>query len=263
MTRSGPVLAWETMLDLGDGPAPLRDRLDRAIRDAVHSGRLPPGALLPPSRTLAETLGVSRWVVTETYGQLVAEGFLEATTGSGTRVPAGRRHPLAPPHPHDALAADHAPRAPQLRAEYRRPRFDLGPGVPDLRHVPRARWAAAVRRALDRLPDAEFAVVDRLGHPLARIAVADYLSRSRRASATPDDIVITHGATDGMAGVVAGLRAAGHTALLVEDPSWSRLREIAAAAGLTPVPVPVDDSGVDVDALIDAARRTGARAALI
>lgn len=263
MTRSGPALAWETMLDLGDGPAPLRDRLDRAIRDAVHSGRLPPGALLPPSRTLAETLGVSRWVVTETYGQLVAEGFLEATTGSGTRVPAGLRHPLAPPHLHDPHAADPAPRVVQLRAEYRRPRLDLGPGVPDLRHVPRARWAAAVRRALDRLPDAEFTVVDRLGHPLARIAVADYLSRSRRASATPDDIVITHGATDGMAGVVAGLRAAGHTALLVEDPSWSRLREIAAAAGLTPVPVPVDDSGIDVDAVVDAARRTGARAALI
>ncbi|MFB6610744.1 PLP-dependent aminotransferase family protein [Agromyces sp. NPDC056379] len=266
MSRSGPVLAWETMLDLGDGPAPLRDRLDRAIRDAVHSGRLPPGALLPPSRTLAETLGVSRWVVTETYGQLVAEGFLEATTGSGTRVPAGRRHPIASPRSHDSHtshAADLAPPVVRLRAEYRRPRLDLGPGVPDLRHVPRARWAAAVRRGLDRLPDAEFAVVDRLGHPLARIAVAEYLSRSRRASATPDDIVITHGATDGMAGVVAGLRAAGHTALLVEDPSWSRLREIAAAAGLTPVPVPVDDSGIDVDAVVEAARRTGARAALI
>ncbi|WP_082571484.1 MocR-like pyridoxine biosynthesis transcription factor PdxR [Agromyces sp. Root1464] len=273
MTRSGPALAWETLLDLGPGsdpgsdpgsaPAPLRDRLERAIRDAVHSGRLPPGAGLPPSRTLAETLGVSRWVVTETYGQLVAEGFLEATVGSGTRVPAGGRHPLAPPGVDEVRAADGEPGAVPPRAEYRRPRLDLGPGVPDLRHVPRARWAGAVRRALDRLPDAEFTVVDRLGHPLARTAVADYLSRSRRAIVAPDDVVITHGATDGMAGVVAGLRAAGHTALLVEDPSWSRLREIAAAAGVTPVPVPVDASGIDVDALVDAAERTGARAALI
>lgn len=273
MTRSGPALAWETLLDLGPGsdpgsdpgsaPAPLRDRLERAIRDAVHSGRLPPGAGLPPSRTLAETLGVSRWVVTETYGQLVAEGFLEATVGSGTRVPAGGRHPLAPSGVHEVRAANDEQGAVPLRFEYRRPRLDLGPGVPDLRHVPRARWAGAVRRALDRLPDAEFTVVDRLGHPLARTAVADYLSRSRRAIVAPDDVVITHGATDGMAGVVAGLRAAGHTALLVEDPSWSRLREIAAAAGVTPVPVPVDASGIDVDALVDAAERTGARAALI
>jgi len=60
----GPALAWETLLDLGSGPAPLRDRLERAIREAVATGRAPAGAALPPSRALAETLGVSRWVVT-------------------------------------------------------------------------------------------------------------------------------------------------------------------------------------------------------
>ena len=264
-TAPAPALAWETLLDLGDGASPLRDRLERAIRDAVHSGRVPAGAALPPSRSLAETLGVSRWVVTETYGQLVAEGFLEAAVGSGTRVPVGSRHPLASIDTFraDDGASDRGPVIAPLRAEFRRPRFDLGPGVPDLRHVPRARWAGAVRRALEHLPDGEFAVVDRLGHPLARTAVADYLTRSRRAIAAPDDVVIMHGATDGMAGVAAGLRATGHTAILVEDPSWSRLREIAAAAGLTPVPIPVDDDGIDVDMLVAAARRTGARAALI
>lgn len=251
---AAPALAWETLLDLGGGALPLRDRLERAIRDAVQAGRIPAGSSLPPSRTLAETLGVSRWVVTETYGQLVAEGLLEATVGSATRVPAGARHPSPGREPAGARP---------LRAEYRRPRYDLGPGVPDLRHVPRARWANAVRSALDLLPDAELAVVDRLGHPLTRTAVADYLVRSRRVVAAPDDVVITHGATDGMSGVVAGLRAAGHRSLLVEDPSWGRLREVAASAGLTPVPVPVDRDGVDVDALVAAAARTGARAALI
>lgn len=251
---AAPALAWETLLDLGGGALPLRDRLERAIRDAVQAGRIPAGSALPPSRTLAETLGVSRWVVTETYGQLVAEGLLEATVGSGTRVPAGARHPSAR---RERVGAR------PLRAEYRRPRYDLGPGVPDLRHVPRTRWANAVRSALDLLPDAELAVVDRFGHPLARTAVADYLVRSRRVVAAPDDVIITHGATDGMSGVVAGLRAAGHRSLLVEDPSWGRLREVAASAGLVPVPVPVDRDGVDVDALVAAAARTGARAALI
>ncbi|GAA1828441.1 PLP-dependent aminotransferase family protein [Agromyces salentinus] len=252
--RTGPTLAWETLLPLGDAPTPLRDRLERSIRDAVHRGVVPPGSALPPSRVLAETLGVSRWVVTEAYGQLVAEGFLEAVVGSGTRVP---HRPARGPD----VAAGRA--AAPLRAEYRRPRFDLGPGIPDLRHVPRARWAEAVRRALDALPDGELMVVDPLGHPLARTAVAEYLSRSRRAAVAPDDVVITHGATDAMAGVVAGLRAAGHRSILVEDPSWGRLREVAASAGLTPVPVPVDASGVEVDRLVEAPARTGARAALL
>ncbi|MDQ0576971.1 MocR-like pyridoxine biosynthesis transcription factor PdxR [Agromyces albus] len=246
------ALAWETLLDLGDSPLPLRDRLEAAIRDAVSDGRIPAGAALPPSRAIAETLGVSRWVVTEAYGQLVAEGFLESRVGSATRVP---------------TAPSAAPRTPEasrpLRAEFRRPTFDLGPGMPDVRHVPRARWAAAVRHALQSLPDAEFAVADRLGHPLARTAVAAYLARSRRAVVAPADVVITHGATDAMTAIAAGLRAAGHRSVLVEDPSWPRLREVAAAAGLTPVPVPVDAGGIDVARLASAAVRTGARAALI
>ncbi|MDQ0893796.1 MocR-like pyridoxine biosynthesis transcription factor PdxR [Agromyces ramosus] len=258
------ALAWETLLDLGHrdavGAVPLRDRLESAIRDAVQSGRIPPGAALPPSRALAETLGVSRWVVTEAYGQLVAEGFLESRVGSATRVPEGARAPRGA----RAEGVDRdMPQPRPTRPVFQRPPYDLGPGVPDLRHVPRARWADAVRRAISALPDAEFAVVDRLGHPLARTAVAAYLARSRRAIAAPDDVVITHGAGDAMAGLVAGLRAAGHSSLLVEDPSWPGLREVAASAGLTPVPVPVDDDGVDVVGLTEAAARTGARAALI
>lgn len=266
---STPALAWETLLDLGDGQsaesAPLRDRLERAIRDAVQSGRIPAGAALPPSRSLAETLGVSRWVVTEAYGQLVAEGFLDSRVGSATRVPERARAPLAARADGGGSERDDRDRQPPrpVRPVFQRPPYDLAPGVPDLRHVPRARWVDAMRRAVSALPDAEFAVVDRLGHPLARTAVAAYLARSRRAVAAPDDIVITHGAGDAMSGLVAGLRAAGHTSLLVEDPSWPGLREIAASAGLTPVPVPVDDDGVDVVRLAGAAARTGARAALI
>jgi hypothetical protein len=41
---------------------------------------------LPPSRTLAADLGVSRWTVTQAYAQLVTEGYLTARTGSATRV---------------------------------------------------------------------------------------------------------------------------------------------------------------------------------
>ena len=57
------------------------ERLTRALRAAVRSGRLPAGSALPPSRTLAADLGCSRWVVTQAYAQLVAEGYLDARVG--------------------------------------------------------------------------------------------------------------------------------------------------------------------------------------
>ncbi|MBD7950316.1 MocR-like pyridoxine biosynthesis transcription factor PdxR [Oerskovia rustica] len=294
--RPGPTaaLAWETVLDLGAGPGPLHRRLEDAVREAVHLGRVPPGAALPPSRVLADTLGVSRWVVTEAYGQLVAEGFLESRTGSGTRVPLTARtdpraDPRADPRNDTAVRGEAEPYplaggpgslrdrtdARATRAGTRatpsgtggppapRARYDLGPGVPDLRHVPRAAWARALREALAEAPDADLAAPDPTGHPATRAALADYLARARHVRAGGGDVVVTHGADDAMRRVAAALHRAGHRALLVEDPSWSRLRETAAAAGLTPVPVPVDGDGIDVEALLAAAGRTGARAVLV
>ncbi|CAM3714945.1 MocR-like pyridoxine biosynthesis transcription factor PdxR [Isoptericola cucumis] len=246
-------LAWDTVLDLGDDGAPLVARLERALRDAVHAGRVPGGSALPPSRVLAETLGVSRWVVTEVYGQLVAEGFCEARVGSGTRVATGAAAHAVPKHP--ARAAP-VPAGAALR-------LDLRPGVPDLRHVPRSAWLRALRDALADAPDADLGAPDPAGHPAARTAVVDYLARARSTCASSDDVVVTHGAADGMARLARALRSAGHRAVLVEDPSWGRLRDVARDAGLVPVPVPVDDDGVDVGGLVAAADRTGARAALV
>ncbi|MFI2102967.1 PLP-dependent aminotransferase family protein [Isoptericola sp. NPDC019693] len=253
--QTNPVLAWDTVLDLGDDDAPLVARLERAVRDAVHAGRVPGGAALPPSRALAETLGVSRWVVTEVYGQLVAEGFCEARVGSGTRIAAGAAAHATPKHATSHPTSGATPA--------RRAHLDLAPGVPDLRHVPRAAWLRALRDALADTPDAELGAPDPAGHLGARTAVVEYLARARSTCAGPDDVLVTHGATDGMARLARALRSAGHRTLLVEDPSWGRLRDVARDAGLVAVPVPVDGRGVDVDALAAAAARTGARAALV
>jgi len=259
-------LAWEALLDLGAGPGSRVERLERAIRDAVRTGRVPVGAALPPSRQLAESLGVSRWVVTEAYGQLVAEGFLEARTGSATRVSAAARPTSAAgtSTPGERPKSPAGTRVGAGRTHTARARFDLAPGVPDLRHVPRDAWLRAAREALGTsggtASNDDLGQPSPAGHPHARAVVADHLRRARVAAAADDAVVLTRGATDGMARVAAALVEAGHTHVLVEDPSWSVLRDVAGRVGLTPVPVPVDDAGADVDALVAASRRTGARA---
>ncbi|GAA1994598.1 PLP-dependent aminotransferase family protein [Isoptericola halotolerans] len=254
MAADQTTLAWETLLDLEHGPGPLVVRLERALRDAVGSGRLPAGATLPASRRLAESLGISRWVVTEAYGQLVAEGVLDARVGAGTRVAPGQPGPT----PSGA-----APRSGAVQALPPRPRFDLRPGVPDLRHVPRDTWLKAAREALAIATNDDLATSPGAGHPAARAAVVAHLRRARLVDAPDTAVVVTRGATDAMGRVVAALHAAGHTHLLVEDPSWPVLRDVARRGGLEPVPVPVDGGGIDVHRLTEAAARTGARALLL
>src|ERR1700689_2894981 len=74
-------------LDLAGPKRPKGARLglETALRDAVRTGRLGPGTRLPSSRALAADLGLARNTVAEAYGQLVAEGWLTARQGSGTR----------------------------------------------------------------------------------------------------------------------------------------------------------------------------------
>ncbi|HKQ41252.1 MAG TPA: winged helix-turn-helix domain-containing protein, partial [Pseudonocardia sp.] len=91
MPDSWAISGRDLHLDLGRSGR--RVALERALREAVQSGRLAPGTLLPPSRALAGDLGIARNTVAEAYTQLVAEGWLTARQGSGTRVAA----PTPPP----------------------------------------------------------------------------------------------------------------------------------------------------------------------
>ncbi|MFE3072139.1 PLP-dependent aminotransferase family protein [Streptomyces sp. NPDC059247] len=70
----------------------LRAGLVDALREAVRSGRLTAGTRLPSSRSLAADLGIARNTVADAYAELVAEGWLTARQGSGTRV-ASRAEP--------------------------------------------------------------------------------------------------------------------------------------------------------------------------
>src|SRR5450755_1741162 len=65
---------------------PLRAQMETSLREAIRGGRLRAGERLPSSRELARALGVSRGMVQDCYGQLLAEGYLTSRTGSATRV---------------------------------------------------------------------------------------------------------------------------------------------------------------------------------
>ncbi|WP_395407074.1 GntR family transcriptional regulator [Pseudoduganella sp. UC29_106] len=77
-------------LKIGLGQRPQGTTLQRwlysELRDAVLSGRFAPGRRLPSSRDFARQHAVSRGTVLAVYEQLIAEGYLTGTTGSGTRV---------------------------------------------------------------------------------------------------------------------------------------------------------------------------------
>ncbi|WP_062010570.1 MocR-like pyridoxine biosynthesis transcription factor PdxR [Streptomyces hygroscopicus] len=226
---AGPGADLHLDLPRGGGTG-VRAALIRALRDAVRTGRLAPGTRLPSSRSLAADLGIARNTVADAYGELVAEGWLTARQGSGTRV--ARR--VVPPEPAP-------PRTPPLAAS--RPAYDLRPGSPDVSAFPRSAWLSAARRALTAAPNDAFDYGRPAGRPELRRVLADYLARARGVRAAPERIVICAGFVQGLA-LLSRVRAkAGHREVAVEsyglDIHWNVLR----GAGLRTVPLPVDRQG--------------------
>ena len=216
-----------------------RAALERALRDAVRTGRLRPGTRLPSSRALAADLRIARNTVAETYGQLVAEGWLVARQGAGTRV-ADRVATLSP--------------APDPRGPAPTPRHSLRPGIPDLSSFPRSAWLAAARRALAAAPSEALGYTDPRGRPELRQALADYLARARGVHADPEQVVVCAGFTQGLGLLCDALRAGGATSLATEDYCLGPTREVIAAHGLELRTVRVDERGArpdtDADALL-------------
>ncbi|MGD0976174.1 MAG: winged helix-turn-helix domain-containing protein [Candidatus Korobacteraceae bacterium] len=72
-------------LEKGSGE-PINRQIYRLVQRAILAGRLATGAKLPSSRALAKELGVARNTIVEVYDQLLAEGYVESSAGSGTYI---------------------------------------------------------------------------------------------------------------------------------------------------------------------------------
>ena len=226
-------LPLELLVALRRGAAPLHAQLEAQLRDAVRDGRLAPGARLPSSRVLASGLGVSRGVVVEAYAQLAAEGYLGVRPGAAPVVAAH-----AAPADRGGAAAVAPP-----------PRHDLRPGMPDLGAFPRAAWGAAMRSVLRDTPDADLGYPDPAGHPRLRTALAGYLGRVRGVRAAPERIVVCGGVAEALRLTATVLHARGVRAVAVEDPSHAETQGQLVHGGLEPVPVRVDEHGIDPSAI--------------
>ena len=249
---------------------PLHEQIFAGLRTRILAGELPCGLRLPSSRQLAGELGVARTTVLQALDALVAEGYLVARPGSGTRVapelplsPEIGRSPrrssrLLPPRlSTTARALLAAPSgAPRLGGAPRAFR----PGVPALDAFPTALWARIVTRCHARASSALLDGGESAGHGPLRRAIAAHVSHARGVACTAEQIFVTAGTQPAFDEILRLVVEPGD-AVWVENPGYFGARRAVAAARALPVPVPVDCHGLDVAAGVAAAAH--ARAVLL
>ncbi|MEO3929680.1 PLP-dependent aminotransferase family protein [Micromonosporaceae bacterium B7E4] len=233
------------------GRGDLAAQIYRQLREAVFDGRLRPGERLPPTRELAERLGVARNTVAAAYDRLTAEGFLVGRVGSGTYV--GDRRLIGEARPRTAPVGqgvrprpvwDSVPEVPRRPA----PRYDFRVGAPDPALFPLQTWRRLVGRQLRAATVRCPAYTEPDGHPGLRAALARHLGVSRSVRAGADDVLVTQGAQQALDLVGRVLIEPGDR-VAVEEPGYPPVRRLFQTLGARVTGVPVDAEGLVVAAL--------------
>ena len=224
--------------------------LQVGIRDAV----LPAGLKLPPTRVLAEALGIARNTVVHVYEQLALEGYAQAGVGRGTFVAAvgprlvvdraGATARAAPPPARRSVLLSR--RGGRTVGEAGASSIQWGaftPGVPEVRTFPAKVWNRLHARVWHDATPEQLTYATGPGDAGLRESVAEYLQGTRGVVCTADQVLITSGTQQSLY-LVTQLLADPGDAVWLEDPGYWGARSVFNAGGLRLVPVGIDDEGL-------------------
>lgn len=230
------------VLDAASGE-PLHRQIGAQLRAAILERRLRPGTRLPSSRLMAAELRCARGTVSAAIDQLVAEGYVVSRAASGIAV--------APDLPDEMLAPPSAVAMPAVIGPAPEPEAPIAfpLGQPDREAFPFPLWAKLLEREWRRPAWQIAGTPPPFGHPALQRAIASYLGAARGFVCDPAAVVITSGIRQSVALLARVVLAPGETAF-IEDPGYPGMEEGLAAAGVRPLPVPIDGAGFPIETAV-------------
>jgi len=224
--------------------------LSLAIIEAIKSGRLPTNSPLPPSRVLAESLGVSRDTILGAYRHLKNLGWVTSHGTRGTFVAAVMDVPELLPQSSPIDANRLSTYSVKLFSEPNTQFFSDEPviyGAVPKECLPFRRWKAATQRNTEPLSFHELWYESAvLGHPKLRAAISAFLNRSTGIHCTSDEVAVFNIPFNALA-LICRLFMEPGDAIAMEEPGYGGVRDVAAYLGFDILPVPLDAEGISVD----------------
>jgi 2-aminoadipate transaminase len=213
------------------------------------------GEKLPPTRELAGLLGLNRTTVSAAYAVLEEAGVIEGHVGRGSFV---ARREMRPAQDWSALLPPldaGVPSAPPVEISFASSRPDQGA-------FPLEQFRHLSKQVID---SEEAADILQLGSPHGYLPLRRYLMEQAVAAGVArsgDDLMITNGCQQGL-DLVARLLGSNGSRVVLEDPVYHGLLRVFSRAGAELMPVDVDESGLDADALEETVRRQAVRLVVV
>jgi DNA-binding transcriptional MocR family regulator len=238
-----------------EGEVSITQQLVDRISAAIESGDLEPGSKLPPTRELATAAGVNHLTAARVYRKLAELGYVTAQVGRGTFV-----RSLAPDGsaaygddwqvyalPPNDLSYSEQVLADTFASVDREDVLSLATGWPDPSTYPTTQLAAIAADVFEEVGGEALSYLPAEGLFELREELA---ARGRRYgwAEDPDEIVVTSGAQQAIALAAQATLEPGDVAV-VESPTFIGMMTAMRGTGARVIGVPVDEAGMDVEAL--------------
>ena len=245
---------------------PLYKQLYSNLRQAILSGQLEAGAKLPSTRALAHNLGISRSTVVIAFEQLLYEGYIRGSVGSGSYVEAVLPDQLLhAPTTRNERAHDASDAASQQTSSISRRGMTIAAtevapmysdfatfryrafqhGVPALDELPFKLWSTLSMRRWRQRNSALFGYTDPLGYLPLRQEIAAYVNAARGVHCTEEQVIIVAGSQQAIH-LTAQLLLDEGDPVWIEEPCYLGARGALMSSGARLMPVPVDHEGLAV-----------------
>jgi DNA-binding transcriptional MocR family regulator len=235
---------------------PLYRQITNQMREYIRTGALPVGSRLPTIRKLASEYGLTRLTIQSAYAELQAEGLVEAGVGRGTFV---AEHPPIPTSLHTPPVPTLSPPswlsqgilADMMRMTAHPDLLSFAQAIPEVSTYPTQELSRSLRVTLEDPISLSYSATQ--GELALREQVAHILL-DRGVVTPPDLVMITSGAQQA---IDLALRAfvSPEEIVLVEEPTYVGMIELAAQRGQRIVAIPSDTHGILLDALEVACKR--------
>jgi len=263
------MLPWKTMLSVQkSSERPVYLQLCDAVITEIKHGIIKPGTKMPGTRMMAEELNLNRQTVVKAYDELYAQGWFELIRSKGTfiseHLPEVKPKRLAAEkdvwefagktgYPFKINPNIHAPAKPNRDING----FHDGP---DVRIVPADLLSRGYKSILSRKSGRLLlSYIDPEGSPYVRKAISEYLNSSHGLQTTESNILVTRGTQ--MAMFLLAHVLFSENDLVITGEIGFRYAELTfMTAGAKMVRVPVDDEGIDVDAVEQLCKKKKIRA---
>jgi GntR family transcriptional regulator/MocR family aminotransferase len=231
--------------------------LYKAIKSCIQKQELPHNWVIPSTRSLAESLQLSRTTVIKAYELLMLEKLMISRAGAGYRVFSEQQAPQFKPAAL-AMNPDSYPSISEKGNSFLQNISILNrqnneviafkPGLPPIDIFPINQWKNLLNTYWRYIKASDLSYGQSTGSALLKTQICNYLQVSRNIKCSPEQVVVVSGSLQSIYLISSALIDKGD-AVVLEDPTFPNVHSIFKSNLAKLLPIGLDEEGIRIDAL--------------